>query len=127
MGRPPEGEGWPLGIRHPMDATRSLLRVNLRDRALSTSGNYEEFFKVGDVVYSHILDPRTGRPAQGMLSVSTLTASATEGDALSTALFVQGVEETKAFCAARSDVTVVLVLQPPAGHEPEPITIGTIE
>jgi len=109
LGRPPEGEAWPLGIRHPFDAERTLVPVPLRDRALSTSGNYEKFFTFEGVVYSHVLDPRTGRPAPGMLSAGALNASATDSDALSTAFFVLGAEKTRAYCRTRPEVAAVLV------------------
>ncbi len=119
LGRPPEGEAWPLGIRHPFDAEQTLMPVPLRERALSTSGNYEQFFTFEGVVYSHVLDPRTGRPAPGMLSASALTTSATDSDALSTAFFVLGAEKTKAYCRARPGVAAVLVTAGDRSQEPE--------
>jgi thiamine biosynthesis lipoprotein len=71
--------------------SRTALEVVLRDRALSVSGSYEKSFEVGGVRYSHIMDPRTARPVQGVLSVAVLAPSGTEGDALDNALFVKGV------------------------------------
>ena len=70
--------------------------MKLRDRALSVSGGYERFFEKDGVTYSHIMDPRTGRPVQGVLSVAVLTDSATDGDALDDVLFVQGPEASRA-------------------------------
>jgi thiamine biosynthesis lipoprotein len=59
------------------------------------SGNYEKFFKVRGVTYSHIMDPRTGRPVENMLSVAVVTQNGTDGDALDNSFYVQGVEKGK--------------------------------
>ena len=80
--------GWPFVIRDPRDHETPLQTVYLKDEALSTSGNYEQYFEHEGVRYSHIIDPVTGRPTQGMISVSVITSSAAESDALSTAFFV---------------------------------------
>ena len=86
-----------------------LETVVLRDEAISTSGSYEQFFEMDGVRYSHILDPRTGRPVQGMLSVSVIGPSAAETDALSTAFFVMGAERTEEFCRARPNLRVIMI------------------
>ena len=71
----------------------------LRDQALSVAGGYERYFVKDGVAYSHIMDPRSGRPVQGVLSVAVVSASATDGDALDDVLFVLGVERARAFLA----------------------------
>lgn len=63
-------------------------RVTFRNQAVSTSGDYENFFESGGKHYAHIVDPRTGRPVEGMRSVTVKAASCTESDAWSTAIFV---------------------------------------
>ena len=78
----------------------------MRDESLSTSGSYEKFFTVDGVVYSHIMDPRTGMPAKGTLAVSVLAPSAFDTEVWSTALFVNGAEKAPEglrvfFCADR--------------------------
>ena len=100
LGAPPGAER--LGDRHPgSDRPGKTARtVRLRDRALSVSGGYERFFEKDGVTYSHIMDPRTGRPVQGVLSVAVLSDSATDGDALDNVLFVQGVERAAPFLRA---------------------------
>lgn len=93
IGAPPEEpEGWQLEIRDPLDADETAQVVRLRDASLSTSGSYEKFFEMDGKVYSHIFDPRTGKPAQGSLAVSVVADSALDSEAWSTALFVNGKE-----------------------------------
>jgi thiamine biosynthesis lipoprotein len=93
LGGPPGRDAWEVGIADPTAPGKTARTVRLRDRALSVSGGYERFFEKGGVTYSHIMDPRTGRPVQGVLSVAVLTGSATAGDALDDVLFVLGPEE----------------------------------
>ena len=95
------------------------MRVSLRDRALSISGGYERFFVKDGVTYAHIMDPRSGRPVQGVLSVAVVSASATDGDALDDVLFVQGLERARAFVARlpRSPETSVYFFVPAAGGD----------
>jgi thiamine biosynthesis lipoprotein len=92
MGAPPGKEAWEIGVQDPTRSGKVALTVPLRDRALSVSGSYERFFEKDGVTYSHIVDPRTGRPVQGILSVAVLADSATSGDALDDVLFVLGPE-----------------------------------
>ncbi len=92
LGAPPGESAWSVDVQDPTDPERIAFAVRLRDRALSVSGTYEKSFERDGVTYSHIMDPRTARPVQGVLSVAVLTDSGTAGDALDDALFVQGVE-----------------------------------
>lgn len=126
VGSPPGTVGWPIGIRHPTEAGRRLRTVELRDGALSTSGSYEKFFEHEGVVYSHILDPRNGRPVRGMLSATAVAQAALDSDALSTAFFVMGVEETRVYCRAGPELGAVLVPEPAGQEEPHVVTIGSI-
>jgi thiamine biosynthesis lipoprotein len=95
LGSPPGRRGWDVTLQDPTDSRKVALRVRLRDRALSVSGSSEKSFEMGGVRYSHIMDPRTGRPAQGVLSVAVLTSNGTRGDALDDAFYVEGVERTR--------------------------------
>lgn len=95
IGAPPdEPQGWRADIRDPKNRERVVETVYLRNESLSTSGSYEKFFTVDGVTYSHIMDPRTGRPAQGTLAVSVLAPSAFDTEVWSTALFVNGKDWT---------------------------------
>jgi thiamine biosynthesis lipoprotein len=95
LGTPPGQEGWYVALEDPIVRQRTATSVRLRDRALSVAGRTEKFFEAGGVTYSHIMDPRTGWPAQGVLSVAVLAATATAGDALDNALFVLGVDGSR--------------------------------
>ncbi len=92
LGAPPGQDGWEVEIQDPTDASKTALTVSLRDRALSVSGAYGRSFEQDGVTYSHVLDPRTGRPVQGVLSVAVLSDTGTAGDALDNVLFVLGPE-----------------------------------
>ncbi len=87
---------WRIAVQDPFDSGRVLGALDLRDgEAAATSGNYERFVAIGGRRYAHILDPRTGRPAEGMASVTVIGAgpdAAMDADALSTTLFVLGLE-----------------------------------
>lgn len=87
---------WEVGVRDPFDGRKAVGVVTLTDESLSTSGNYEKFFKSNGTTYCHILDPRTGRPVQGVASASIVAPTGTESDALSTATFVLGTLPSKA-------------------------------
>jgi thiamine biosynthesis lipoprotein len=97
IGSPPERDGWTVFIRDPKAAKKSVAQVSLKDASLSTSGNYEKFFRAGGRTYSHIIDPRTGYPAQGLLSTSAIAPTAMQTDALSTAFFVLGKEGARRY------------------------------
>lgn len=85
-----------IGIQHPQKATGVPMgKLLVSDRALVTSGSYEQYFVCNGVRYHHILDPRTGFPAQsGLLGVTLIGESAMELDALSTAVFVLGIDRS---------------------------------
>jgi thiamine biosynthesis lipoprotein len=95
MGAPLGSNVWPVDIQDPLDSKKVARKVVLRDRALSISGSSEKFFESGGVRYSHIMDPRTLKPVQGILSVAVLTTTGTIGDALDNVFFVQGVDLTR--------------------------------
>jgi thiamine biosynthesis lipoprotein len=86
------GRPWIVGIRHPRLPGQVVTRVPLDDEAISTSGDYERFFEDGGRRYHHILNPTTGEPTQGLLSVTVIGPDATSTDGLSTAVFVLGSE-----------------------------------
>lgn len=93
LGEPPGGHGgWSLDVRDPEAAAGPAATVTLKDEALSTSGSYEKHFEDGGKRYGHILDPRTGSPAEGLTAVSVIAPQTVDTEAWSTALFVNGKE-----------------------------------
>jgi thiamine biosynthesis lipoprotein len=91
MGAPPtEPKGWRVNIRDPRNAHRTAAEVFLKDMSMSTSGSYEKFFRAEGRVYAHIMDPRTGYPAQGSLSVSVIAPRTIDSEAWAKPYFVNG-------------------------------------
>ena len=116
LGAPSEDEeGWLVGIQSPFDPTRPVATVRLRDRALGTSATNRQYFETAGRRCGHILDPRTGRPAQtDLASATVLAADAATADGLSTAFYVMGLDKVRGFCHNHPDIAALLVLQP--GH-----------
>lgn len=93
FGTPPGGaDRWRLGIRHPRMEGRVLGAVAVDSGSVATSGDAEQFFVRDGARYSHVMDPRTGRPARGVAQVTVAAADGSAADALATALFVLGPE-----------------------------------
>lgn len=92
IGAPPDTDGWLIQIPDDTDATRTIAHVRLRDASLSTSGTQQQFFTMNGRRYSHIIDPRTGHPVEGMSQVTLLAPNATDSDALTKVAFVMGPE-----------------------------------
>lgn len=105
----PGHNGWSIGIRHPLRTHRRMALLKLRDCAMATSGAEEQFFEYEGRRYGHIIDPRTGSPAQSIASVTVITSSAALADALATAFYVGGRELAERFCAAHKNVLVIML------------------
>src|SRR5262245_12644347 len=86
------GQPWIVGIRHPRAADEVVTRLPLVDEAISTSGDYERYFEENGRRYHHIINPATGRPTEGILTVTVIGPDGTLTDGLDTAIFVLGVE-----------------------------------
>ena len=84
---------WKLGIQDPRDSNSTIGVLALKDQAAVTSGDYQRYFESGGNRYHHLLDPATGWPSRGLISVTVVCDSSTLGDILSTALFVLGPEK----------------------------------
>jgi len=104
-----EGGGWPVGIVHPLRPEKRLAEIRLRGQAIGTSGAGSQHFYHQGKKYGHILDPRTGQPASGVMSASVVAPSAAGADALATALYVLGVDAAEAYCQANPEITAILV------------------
>ncbi|HEY8148032.1 MAG TPA: FAD:protein FMN transferase [Vicinamibacteria bacterium] len=115
------GEGWTVDIRSRQVASGKLARLHLRDGALATSGAGEQFFEVDGRRYGHVIDPRTGWPAAGVLSVSVVTAEGALSDALSTAFLVGGLGVARRYCASHPQT---LALVTPDDGTSRPVVLG---
>jgi thiamine biosynthesis lipoprotein len=96
-GSKPEGP-WSVGIQHPKGPEKIMARISVTDLAVATSGDYEKFFIHQGKRYHHILNPKTGFPAEGCQNVTVLHKEGTMADALATAIFVLGPEKGYALC-----------------------------
>ena len=108
-GAPPEREAWRIGIRDPLDRVDHLGTLGLRDVAIATSGDYEQFVAEDGRRYGHILDPRTMRPVEGMAQVTVVAPTAMLADAWSTALFVLGAEAGRRVAAEYEELHCILI------------------
>jgi len=102
--------GWPVGIRHPLRASVRLATVKLHNQALATSGSGTQFYIERGQKLGHIIDPRNGRPAQGVLSATVVAPSAAEADALATAAYVQGPHHLDTLMPAGGDTGAILTI-----------------
>ncbi len=114
-------EGWIVDITSPAAGRSPLARLRLRNAALATSGAGEQFVEVDGVRYGHVIDPRTGRPATGILSASVVTSDAATADALATAFFVGGIELARQYCDAHPGT---LALITPDDGSLRPLVVG---
>lgn len=92
FGNQEDGNPWKIGIQHPDDKNKMLFSIPLREGAIATSGDYEQYFIKDGIRFSHTIHPKTGLPIKGIKSVSILHSSAELCDALATAVYVMGAE-----------------------------------
>lgn len=118
LGKPQGRDAWTVGIRDPRDRDRLLAVFRTWHRAVASSGSYERFVEIDGRRYGHIMNPATGRPAEGLLGVTVIHPSATLCDGLSTTLFVVGPDEAvRLLRETYREVEAVLVLPPEPGME----------
>ena len=94
LGTKTDGTDWQIAIENPDKSSDYIGVVSVKDKAVITSGGYERYFENNGKTYHHILDPKTGYPAEsGLKSVTIVSDNGTLADALSTSLFVMGKEK----------------------------------
>lgn len=102
-------EPWSIGIQDPRSAEKVMARLSLSDAAIATSGDYEKFFIHQGKRYHHILNPKTGFPADGCQSVTILSKDGMTADGLATAVLVLGPEKGYALCQKIGDVECLIM------------------
>jgi thiamine biosynthesis lipoprotein len=91
MGAPPDQpKGWQVKIKDPWDQRKTVAEVWLKDASMSTSGSYEKFFRAEGKIYAHIMDPRTGYPARGSVSVSVIAPRTVDSEVWAKPYYVNG-------------------------------------
>ena len=111
LGDKPDGSPWQIGIQHPRRESSLIGAVSVVNQTVVTSGDYQRFFVDRDGRrHHHILDPRTGYPADaGLSSVTIVAASSTVADVLSTAVFVAGLEIGRSIIGSCPGVEAIFV------------------
>jgi thiamine biosynthesis lipoprotein len=100
---------WIVGLPHPLRPERRLGELRLRDRSLGTSGSQAQSFWHQGRRYGHILDPRTGWPAQNVLTATAIASSAMLSDALSTAFYVMEPQQVLDYCRTRPELAAIVI------------------
>lgn len=104
LGEKPDGSKYRVAVKNPKNDGTYLGILEIADKAVITSGGYERFFEENGEVYHHIIDPKTGFPAnKGLSSVTIVSDDATLADGLSTSLFIMGLDESISFWRNHSD------------------------
>ncbi|MCK3685031.1 FAD:protein FMN transferase [Maribellus sp. YY47] len=91
-GKQPNGEDWMVAITNPMDKNKAFALLPIEHGAVVTSGDYEKYVSFNGKRYAHIIDPRTGYPATGIISATVFAPKAELADALATSIFVMGID-----------------------------------
>ncbi len=91
-GQKPSGDDWMVAVVNPLNKSKVFSWLPIKNSSIVTSGNYEKFFNIDGKSYSHIIDPRTGYPSEGILSVTIISENAELADALATSVFVLGTD-----------------------------------
>lgn len=109
LGSKPDGSSWTVGISDPKDTSANAVTLEAADTAIVTSGDYQRYFELNGKRYHHIIDPKTGYPAEsGLRSATAVGKDATVCDVLSTAMFVAGIDGAKELCK-RFSIDAVLI------------------
>ena len=104
LGGKQDGNPWRVAIQNPESELDYLGVLEIKDKCVITSGGYERFFEQDGVRYHHIIDPRTGSPADsGIISSTIISSDGALADGLSTSLFIMGLEEAEKYWRANAD------------------------
>jgi thiamine biosynthesis lipoprotein len=125
--QPEDQGGWLVALNHPLRPERQLIELRLRDRAIGTSGAGTQFFRHQGKRFGHILDPRSGWPAEGVFSTTVLAPSAAEADALATALYILGPERAPAWCKDHPEIGLLMFIPGDSGKSVKLVTAGLDE
>ena len=103
------GNDWIVGIQHPRNKSEILGKIKLNGMSVATSGDYEQFFEMNGKRYHHILNPKTGIPADGCQSVTVISKENKVADALATAMFVLGPEKGMELINKFEDIEAMII------------------
>ncbi|MCF6366508.1 MAG: FAD:protein FMN transferase [Bacteroidales bacterium] len=123
-GKQPGGNDWTIAITNPLNKEKAFAVLPISNRAVVTSGDYEKFVMFNGKRYSHIIDPKTGYPATGIISVSVFAPSAELADALATSIFVTGSETGLNIINQLPDIECIIIDDSGKIHTSEKIKIN---
>lgn len=104
LGLKPDGSRWRVAVQDPENSEENFAVIEIEDEAVITSGGYQRYFEEDGATYHHIIDPRTGYPADsGVISSTIISHDGTLADGLSTSLFIMGVDDALDYWRAHSD------------------------
>lgn len=111
LGSKSDGSPWRIGINNPeIGATNSIARISVTDKSVVTSGDYERYFIENDIRYHHIIDPKTGTPANsGVVSVTIVSDKSIDGDVIATSALILGVDEGLKLIESRPGVEGMII------------------
>jgi FAD:protein FMN transferase len=116
-----EEDPWKIGVQDPREATGIKLGIlKIDDKSIVSSGNYERYFMYNNTRYHHILNPKTGYPAENeLMGVTIVSNKSIDGDALSTTMFVLGLEKGKNMAETLDGIQVIFITKDNQIHVPE--------
>lgn len=103
------GQPWMVGVQNPRDSDQVAVTIPLENEAISTSGDYERYFMEGGERYHHIIEPSTGQPVSDVRSTTIIGPDAVLTDALSTSVFVMGVDQGLRLIATLPDYEGIVI------------------
>lgn len=124
LGTPENRPQWEAGVRHPLRHDEVIMRFPVSDEGVATSGSYERFFEIGGKRYSHIINPHTGRPVEGMLSATAVADTAMAADALSTSVFVLGAQDGMRLIEKLQGVEGIVISHEPGSPQDFKISVS---
>jgi len=117
---PPPGKAeYAIGVRDPEHPDSLITAIPIKNLAIATSGSYEQQVRLGGKQVTHIMDPRSGQPVEGVLGVTVVTPKGVDSDIFSTAIFVAGAELAREFVKTHPGSSVLLVKN---GPDNQPVT-----
>ena len=122
-----EPSDWTVGISHPLQPRRRLAEIKITNQAIGTSGSGRQSFVHQGKRYGHIIDPRTGWPADHLVSATVVAPTATKADALATAIFVLGRQGAESLCQRDPSLGVVVIAESPSPGQLEIDTFNMSE
>jgi thiamine biosynthesis lipoprotein len=122
-GKKPDGSDWKVAITNPFDKDKAFALLPIKEGAVVTSGDYEKYVEFNGIRYAHIINPKTGYPATGIISATVFAPSAELADALATSVFVMGIEVGLALINQLPDIECIIVDEQGQLHKSENIII----